>query len=72
VTLPADGVPLIPWRTFREAPPVESRFLLRLQSVKDAAPNAALFEIDQKWKLDTVESIAGWLSAAVPEARVIA
>jgi hypothetical protein len=72
VILPAEGVPLIPWRTFREASPVESRFLLRLQGVKDAAPNVALFEIDQKWKLDTVESIAGWLKAAVPAARVIA
>jgi hypothetical protein len=72
VTLPADGVPLIPWRTFREAPPVESRFLLRLLSVKDAPPHAALFEIDAKWKLDTVESVAGWIRAAAPEARVIA
>jgi hypothetical protein len=72
VVLPAEGVPLIPWRTFREAPPVESRFLLRLQAVKDAVPNVALFEIDQKWKLDTVESVAGWLRAEVPEARVIA
>jgi hypothetical protein len=72
VTLPAEGVPLIPWRTFREAAPVESRFLLRLRMVKDAPPNAALFEIDQKWKLDTVESVAAWIRGELPQARVIA
>jgi hypothetical protein len=73
VTLPAEGVPLIPWRTFREAAPVESRFLLRLAAgAKDAPPNVALFEIDQKWKLDTVLSVAAWLHEQLPEARVIA
>jgi len=72
VVLPAEGVPLIPWRTFREAAPVESRFLLRLQSVKDGAPHAALFDIDQKWKLDTVASVAAWLREALPAARVVA
>jgi hypothetical protein len=70
--LPAEGVPLIPWRTFREAAPVESRFLLRLQQVKDAPPNVALFEIDQKWKLDTVQSVAAWLREALPAATVLA
>lgn len=72
VTLPAEGVPLIPWRTFREAAPVESRFLLRLESVKDGPPRAALFEIDQKWKVDTVESVAAWLKEALPDARIVA
>lgn len=72
VTLPADGVPLIPWRTFREAAPVESRFLLRLQAVKDSLPNAALFDIDQKWKLDTVASVAAWLAEKLPEATIVA
>lgn len=65
VVLPADGVPLIPWRTFRDAAPVESKFLLRLKGQKDGVPHAALFEIDAKWKLDTVNSVAGWLRSNV-------
>lgn len=65
VVLPADGVPLIPWRTFRDAAPVESKFLLRLKGQKDGVPHAALFEIDAKWKLDTVKSVAAWLRANV-------
>jgi hypothetical protein len=72
VELPAEGIPLIPWRTFRDASPVESKFLLRLKSVKDSAPQAALFDIDQKWRLDTVNSIAHWLEKEVPAARIIA
>ena len=60
-TLPAEGIALIPWRTFRDANPVESKFLLRLKQVKDSLPAVALFEIDQKWQLDTVNSIAAWL-----------
>ena len=71
VHLPADGVPLIPWRTFREAPPVESRFLLRLAAAKDAPPNVALYEIDQKWALDTMQSIAAWLKTELPGVRVV-
>lgn len=61
VVLPKEGIPLVPWRTFRDANPVESKFLLRLKQVKDAPPMVALFEIDQKWKLDTIQSIAAWL-----------
>jgi hypothetical protein len=72
VTLPADGIPLAPWRTFRDAAPVESKFLLRLRGVKDQAPQAALFEIDQKWHLDTVNSIGVWLKKHVPDATIIA
>lgn len=72
VVLPADGVALIPWRTFRDAAPVESKFLLRLKGVKDSVPHVALFDIDQKWKLDTVNSIAGWLRKHVAGATVIA
>jgi hypothetical protein len=72
VKLPADGIPLIPWRTFRDADPVESKFLLRLQQVKDDLPKVALFDIDQKWQLNTVNSIAKWLGEKLPDARVIA
>lgn len=62
--LPSDGIPLIPWRTFRDANPVQSRFLLRMKGVKDSLPEIALFEIDAKWKLDTVGSIASYLAGA--------
>jgi hypothetical protein len=71
VTLPVEGVPLIPWRTFREVPPVESRFLLRMKGAKDQMPRIALFEIDDKWKLDTVEAIRKYLTAKIPGAKII-
>lgn len=72
VALPADGVPLIPWRTFRDANPVESKFLLRMKGVKDALPHIALFEIDAKWRVDTMQSIANYLAAQLPGMAIIA
>lgn len=72
VALPADGVPLIPWRTFRDAHPVQSRFLLRMKGVKDALPQIALFEIDAKWELDTIASIRRWIEENASGAIVIA
>lgn len=72
VTLPQDGIPLTPWRTFRDINPVTSKFLLRLKGVKDALPHVALFEIDAKWRLDTVHSIEGWLSRNVENIPIIA
>lgn len=73
IVLPADGVPLIPWRTFRDANPVESRFLLRMKGGKDGVlPRIALFEIDARWKLDTVNSIRSYLTGALPGVVIIA
>ena len=72
IHLPAEGIPLIPWRTFRDANPVESRFLLRMKGVKDELPKVALFEIDAKWKLDTIGAIEYYLQTTLPEAVVIA
>lgn len=72
VTLPADGIPLIPWRTFRDANPVESKFLLRMRGVKDGLPQIALFEIDGRWKIDTVNSIRSYLAGELEEAIIIA
>jgi hypothetical protein len=71
VELPKE-IPLIPWRTFREVAPVESKFLLRMRGVKDQLPEIAIFEIDGKWKLDTVESIRHYINQQLPEALVIA
>jgi hypothetical protein len=72
IILPSDGVPLIPWRTFRDANPVQSRFLLRMRGVKDGLPLIALFEIDARWKLDTVASIRSYLAGQLPQATIIA
>jgi hypothetical protein len=72
VVLPASGVPLIPWRTFRDANPVVSNFLLRMKGVKDALPQIALFEIDAKWQLDTMGSIRSYLAGELPDATIIA
>ncbi len=72
VQLPVDGVPLIPWRTFREVSPVQSRFLLRMKGVKDGLPQIALFEIDQRWTLDTVNAVAEWLRTNITTVPVIA
>jgi hypothetical protein len=71
VQLPPDGVPLIPWRTFREVSPVQSRFLLRMKGVKDALPHIALFEIDARWQLDTKNAIADWLKSNIPGVPII-
>jgi hypothetical protein len=72
IEIPAEGINLVPWRTFRDAAPVNSKFLLRLKTVKDSLPMVALFEIDQKWKLDTVNSIREWLRKHIKDAKIIA
>ena len=72
VVLPSEGIPLIPWRTFRDADPVESKFLLRLKASKEGLPAVALYEIDQKWQLDAVNAIADYLKKQLPGATIIA
>jgi len=57
---------------FREVHPVTSKFLLRMKGVKDQLPQIALFEIDAKWKLYTVEAIRRYLHHELPDAKVIA
>ncbi len=70
VELPSDGIPLIPWRTFRAVPPVQSKFLLRIKS-EGVQVGIALHEIDAKWRLDTIASIRTWLKEKAPTAVVI-
>lgn len=72
VQIPGSGISLIPWRTFRDASPVSSNFLLRFKTVKDSLPQIALFEVDQKWQLDTMQSVAAWLRHHVKGVTVIA
>ena len=71
-TLPSDGVDLIPVRTFRDANPVQQKFLLRMKGVKDGLPKIALFEIDPMWKLYAVASIRKYLEEQLPGATIIA
>lgn len=72
VQLPADGVPLVAVRTFRDANPTEAKYLLRMKGVKDALPQMALFEIDPMWKIYTVASIRKYLEDQLPGATIIA
>lgn len=71
VQLPADGVALIPVRTFRDVNPVEAKFLLRMKGVRDSLPKIALFEIDPMWKLYLVGSIRKYLEEQLPGAVII-
>lgn len=72
VPLPSDGIPLIPWRTFRDANPVEHKFLLRMKGRKEALPQIALFEIDPTWKIATMQSVVKYLVQNAPDAVIIA
>lgn len=45
--------------------------MLRLKGSKDSVPQVALFEIDAKWELDTVASIAAYLREALPNATIL-
>jgi hypothetical protein len=70
VELPSDGIPLIPWRTFREVAPVQSKFLLRIKN-EGVQVGVALFEVDAKWRLDTIASVRSWLKSKAPTAIVV-
>ncbi|MHB8303634.1 MAG: hypothetical protein ACYDC6_12465 [Acidobacteriaceae bacterium] len=70
IELPAE-IPLVFWRTFREAAPVESKYLLRLKGEPGKVPTVALFEIDAKWQLDTVRSVAAYLAEQLPDATIL-
>lgn len=69
--MPSDGIALIPNRIFRDADPVEAKFLLRMKGVRDALPQIALFEIDPNWALYAVGSIRKYLEAELPGAIII-
>ena len=71
VELPAEGIPLIAQRTFRDAVPVVSKYLLRMKGVKDSLPQIALFEIDARWALDTVASLREYLTANLPSGAIV-
>lgn len=72
VVIPADGISLIPWRTFRDSAPVSSKFFLRFKGVKDGLPIVALYEIDQLWKLDCANAIQTYLRHHAKNIPVVA
>jgi hypothetical protein len=43
-----------------------------MRAVKDGLPQIALFEIDAKWRVETIASIAHYLKKELPEATIIA
>jgi hypothetical protein len=56
-------VTLAPYRTFRNIPQPESRFLLRFREGNNKMPNIALFEADgEGWKNDAIAQIDEWLA----------
>lgn len=61
-------IKLIPIRTFSEASPVESEFLIRFQQSHTQAPSIALYTVDgNKWKGETMLSIKKHLEKHLPK-----
>lgn len=67
---------LAPYRTFREVEQPASEFVLRLRSGNPDSgnkPRCALFEADGgAWRLEAIESIAGWLKDAGSGVAIVA
>jgi hypothetical protein len=65
-------VALAPYRTFREAAPVESEFLLRMRGKPGELPTCALIEVDSgKWKIEAILALKHWLDAKLPKGTVV-
>lgn len=63
---------LRPYRTFREIDPIESDFLLRFKTSKEAMPTISLIPIDGgSWKQDTALAVGHWLAKHLPEGAPI-
>lgn len=63
VDLPTE-IPLVPWRSFHEARLVESKYMLRLKGNNPGQlPTVGLFEVDGKWRKESIDAIADWLKA---------
>lgn len=70
----APRIKLIPLRSFAEAAPVESEFLIRFQQTPQQAPSIALFDVSgNKWKGEQMLAIKKWLAEQIsPEFAIIA
>jgi hypothetical protein len=65
-------ITLIPLRTFPEAPPAESQFLIRFKQTPDQTPGIALFNVDgTKWQGDTMRAIKIYLEKNLPKGTPI-
>jgi hypothetical protein len=65
-------IKLIPIRTFPEAAPAETEFLIRFKQTPDQTPAIALFNVDgTKWQSDTMLSIKAYLAKNLPEGTPI-
>ena len=59
-------IKLIPLRTFPEAAPVESEYLIRFQQTPQQAPSIALFDCEgKKWQAELMISVKRWLADKV-------
>jgi hypothetical protein len=64
---------LIPIRTFSEAPPVESEFLVRFQQTQQQTTSIALFNVDgTRWQSETMLSIKRYLEKHVKDVPILA
>jgi hypothetical protein len=65
-------ITLVPLRTFPEAPPAESQFLIRFKQTPDQTPGIALFNVDgTKWQGDTMRAIKIYLEKNLPKGTPI-
>ena len=65
-------IKLIPIRTFPEAAPVESEFLIRFKQTPDQTPSIALFNVDgTKWQGETMQAIKSYLAKNLPASTPI-
>jgi hypothetical protein len=67
-------IKLIPIRTFAEANPVESEFLIRFKQTQDQTPAIALFNVDgSKWQGETMLAIKKYLASHLdPKGPILA
>lgn len=67
-------IKLVPLRSFSEAAPVESEFLIRFSQTPQQTPSIALFDVSgKKWQGELMLSIKNWLMANIsPPLPIIA
>lgn len=64
-------VTLRPYRSFQEVDQISSPFIFRIHSDQGDTPTVALYESDSgKWKLDAIDLIYRYLTAALPGIEV--
>lgn len=65
-------IKLVPLRTFSEAAPVTSEFLIRFKQTPEQTPAIALFNVDgTKWQGETMQAIKAYLAKSLPKSTTI-